>query len=75
VDPRGRIWVSSTNNRVQLFSPEGKFLGGVVALKPGSGPGQFHTPHGLVLDSRGCLYVADTQNHRIQKFAPAEQAR
>jgi sugar lactone lactonase YvrE len=69
VDPKGRIWVSSTNNRVQLFSPKGKFLGGAVALKAGSGPGQFHTPHGLALDSKGCLYVADTQNHRIQKFA------
>jgi hypothetical protein len=32
-------------------------------------PGRFHTPHGLALDSKGCLYVVDAQNHRIQKFA------
>jgi sugar lactone lactonase YvrE len=69
LDRAARIWVSSTNNRVQLFSPEGKLLGGALALKPGTGPGQFHTPHGLVIDSHGCLYVADAQNHRIQKFA------
>jgi hypothetical protein len=56
-------------NRVQLFSSRGKFLGGAVALKAGTWPGQIHTPHGLALDSKGCLYVADTQNHRIQKFA------
>jgi tripartite motif-containing protein 71 len=69
VDRAGRIWVSSTNHRVQAFSPEGKFLGGAVALEPAEGPGGFHTPHGLAFDSRGSLYVADSQNHRIQKFA------
>ena len=69
VDPEGHIWVSATNHRVQRLSPEGKFLGGAVALQPGDQPGRFHTPHGLALDSQGRLYVADTQNHRIQKFA------
>jgi sugar lactone lactonase YvrE len=69
VEAGGRIWVSSTNNRVQAFSPEGKFLGGAVSLEAADGPGRFHTPHGLAFDSRGHLYVADTQNHRIQKFS------
>jgi sugar lactone lactonase YvrE len=68
LDREGRIWVSATNHRVQLFSPEGKFLGGALSLRPGDGPGEFHTPHGLAVDSRGHLYVADAQNHRIQKF-------
>jgi hypothetical protein len=54
---------------VQAFSPEGKFLGGAVAIEPGDRAGRFHTPHGLALDSRGHLSVADSQNHRIQKFA------
>src|SRR6185295_6585569 len=45
VDRHDRIWVSSTNNRVQLFSPEGKYLFGLDALTPGAAPGQFHTPH------------------------------
>jgi sugar lactone lactonase YvrE len=69
VDGRGRLWVSATNHRVQLFSPEGKLLGGALSLTPGDGPGQFHTPHGLALDGAGNLYVADSQNHRVQKFA------
>ena len=69
VEVGGRIWVSSTNHRVQAFSPEGKFLGGAESLEAGDAPGRFHTPHGLALDSEGCLYVADAQNHRIQKFA------
>lgn len=69
VDQQGRIWVSSTNHRVQLFSPEGKLLGGFTSLEAGDQPGQFHTPHGLALDSQGSLYVVDAQNHRVQKFA------
>jgi sugar lactone lactonase YvrE len=69
VETGGRIWVSSTNNRVQAFSPEGRFLGGAVALEAGDAPGRFHTPHGLAFDSKGRLYVVDTQNYRVQTFA------
>lgn len=69
IDRFDRIWVSSTNNRVQLFSPEGKYLGGFDSLTAGTEPGQFHTPHGLVIDSKDNLYVVDSQNHRVQKFS------
>jgi hypothetical protein len=34
----------------------------------GSGGGQFSSPWGIALDSAGNVYVADHQNHRIQKF-------
>jgi len=34
----------------------------------GSGAGQFDAPAGIVVDSHGDVYVADAQNHRIQKF-------
>ena len=30
--------------------------------------GQFRIPVGLVLDQAGNVYVADTLNHRLQKF-------
>lgn len=68
VDGQGRVWVAATNHRVQLFTTEGRYLRGLG--EKGTGPGQFHTPHGLAMDSKGNLYVVDTQNHRIQKFAP-----
>ncbi len=38
---------------------------------PGSEPGQFRTPHGILLDRRGPeprLVVADRENHRLQLF-------
>lgn len=34
----------------------------------GSGDGQFISPQGIAVDSLGNVYVADTGNHRIQKF-------
>jgi hypothetical protein len=46
----------------------GKFLRGFG--EEGTKPGQFYAPHALVFDSKGCLYVVDAFNHRIQKFAP-----
>ena len=68
VDRQDRVWVSATNtNRVQQFTNAGKYLRGVGG--EGTEPGHFDLPHGLVLDSRDGLYVADTMNTRIQKFA------
>jgi tripartite motif-containing protein 71 len=67
VDRKDRVWVGGTNHRVQQFTNDGKYLRG---LGPeGTEPGRFHTPHALTLDRHGCLYVADTMNARIQKFA------
>src|SRR3989441_10449275 len=34
----------------------------------GSGNGQLDQPQGVVADGSGNVYVADTNNHRIQKF-------
>jgi DNA-binding beta-propeller fold protein YncE len=37
----------------------------------GGGPGKFEAPEGLAVDKRGNVLVADTWNHRVQKFDPA----
>jgi len=36
---------------------------------PGSGPGQFAYPRGIAVNSKGDIFVADSKNHRIQKFS------
>ena len=35
----------------------------------GGGDGRFNEPSGIALDGSGNFYVADTGNHRIQKFS------
>lgn len=66
IDRHDRVWVSSLNDRVQAFTPEGKFLLSIGGT--GKEPGQFARPHGMAVDSKGRLYVADAGNQRIQKF-------
>ena len=52
--------------RIVKFDRNGKFL--KTWGKFGSGPGEFRTPHALVFDARGRLFVADRGNVRIQIF-------
>ncbi len=40
----------------------------LVVGQPGDDPGAFNEPAGLTIDPQGNLYVADTFNHRVQKF-------
>ncbi len=67
VDHQQRVWVSSLNDRVQCFTPEGQYLGGIAVS--GSEPGQLRRPHGMAFDSRGDLYVCDATNERVQRFS------
>lgn len=36
----------------------------------GSAPGEFNSPNAITVDPNGKIYVADTENHRIQVFVP-----
>ncbi|PYR13623.1 MAG: hypothetical protein DMG00_06320 [Acidobacteria bacterium] len=38
--------------------------------KQGWGPGEFDWVHGIVVDSKGAVYAADTYGQRLQKFVP-----
>lgn len=40
----------------------------------GTKPSQFYAPHGIAIDSLGCLYIVDGFNHRIQKFDTKSKA-
>jgi tripartite motif-containing protein 71 len=40
--------------------------------KQGWGPGEFDWVHGIVVDSKGAVYAADTYGQRIQKFVRSD---
>ena len=66
--PSGDLYVTDGygNARVHRFAADGRLLQSWG--EPGSGPGQFHVPHGLAVDSDGIVYVADRENSRVQLF-------
>lgn len=37
---------------------------------PGSGPGELNAPEGVAVGPEGRIYIADTNNHRVQVFSP-----
>jgi len=69
-DPQGNIFVSDgyVNNRVVKYDKNGRFLAQVGSEKAGNGPTQFSLPHGIAVDAKGDVYVADRSNHRLQVF-------
>jgi sugar lactone lactonase YvrE len=52
--------------RISKFSPQGKFIKSWGQL--GVRHGEFRTPHAMVFDAKGRLWVADRGNHRIEIF-------
>ena len=61
--------VDYQNSRVQVFTNTGGYLGQWGTA--GSGPGQFLGPIGIAVDAQGNVFVADTNNGRIQVFGDA----
>jgi DNA-binding beta-propeller fold protein YncE len=61
-DAQGRVYVTDPErHRLLVYSAEGKVLGQFS--------GEFRLPVGVWVDAAGNVYVADTFNNRIQKFA------
>jgi sugar lactone lactonase YvrE len=63
----------STNHRVQKLTKQGAWILSWGALD--AEMGYFHKPMGLVVDSIGRVYVADSNNKRIQRFRPMSYTR
>lgn len=63
----GLIYVADTGNqRIQVFTSDGQFLGAWGSA--GDDPGQFGFPIIVALDGAGNTYVADIGLGRVQKF-------
>jgi sugar lactone lactonase YvrE len=78
VDALGRLFAADTaNNRVLVYAdPWNKatpdmVIGqtGMGGSAPGSGLAQLSSPDGVFVDGAGALWVADTGNNRVLKFA------
>jgi hypothetical protein len=66
--PKGRIFISDgyANARILEYTADGRRVREWGSA--GTGPGQFHLPHSLVIDENNILYVADRENGRIEEF-------
>jgi len=79
VDGLGNVYVlEADSNRIQKFNADGQFIWMLGFMGPygadvSAVPGYFSNPQGIGVDSAGNLYVADTGNHRVQKFSPSGQ--
>jgi sugar lactone lactonase YvrE len=80
IGPSGNIYVADTwNYRIQVFTPDGKFLnswgqrgefGSNAQAEPFDG---FWGPRGIAVDSEENVYVADTGNKRIRVYTSGGQ--
>jgi hypothetical protein len=64
----GEIFISDgyINSRVAKYDKNGDWV--KQWGEPGGGLGEFNTPHSIVADAKGNIYVADRGNRRIQVF-------
>lgn len=67
-DAAGDIFVTDGygNSRVVKYDKDGNLI--KAWGKRGTAPGEFHTPHSIVVDAKGNVYVGDRENRRIQVF-------
>ncbi len=80
VAPDGTLYIADTgNHRIVHVSPSGNLLhtwgsfGDSSLSEEGAPAGTFYEPWGIAIAPEGNVYVADTWNHRIQKFTPDGQ--
>jgi hypothetical protein len=67
-DAAGNTYISDgyINSRIAKIDKDGNWVKSWG--EPGTGPGQFNTPHSITSDDAGNVYVADRGNGRIQVF-------
>ena len=73
VGPNGDIYISDGygNARVHIFSPKGELKRSWG--EPGSGPGQFHLPHGIACSADGRVWVCDRESRPHPDLQPGRR--
>jgi DNA-binding beta-propeller fold protein YncE len=79
IDRAGNVIIADTDNHVirKYLPKEGKIIRLAGTGKSGAagidGPpkqAELNQPHGVAVDSAGTLYIVDSLNHRVLRFAP-----
>jgi DNA-binding beta-propeller fold protein YncE len=67
------IFVINQNNaQIEIIERQsGKIVGSFG--RSGSFPGQFNQPHGIAVDARGNIYIAENRGRRVHRFAIASK--
>ena len=65
---RGDKVYATDEYQVFIFSTEGELLGQFG--KPGKAPGDLDRPNGIDVAENGTIYIADSNNNRIQALSP-----
>jgi len=69
VDARGNVYVlERRGNALRVVDPQGKIR---TVLGP-TGPMRLSGPKHLCVEKSGSVIIADTENHRIVRFTPAD---
>ena len=67
-DSQGNAYITDgyINSRVAKIDKHGDWV--TSFGEPGTGPGQFRTPHAIAIDNQDHIYVGDRGNQRVQVF-------
>jgi outer membrane protein assembly factor BamB len=67
-DSQGNIYITDgyVNSRVAKYDKNGDWVKSFG--EPGTGQGQFSTPHAIAIDKNDNIYVGDRGNQRVQVF-------
>jgi DNA-binding beta-propeller fold protein YncE len=68
IGPNGDIFVADGygNSQIHRFSSDGRLIKSWGS--PGTGPGEFSTPHCIAFTKNGQIVVCDRENNRVQMF-------
>jgi DNA-binding beta-propeller fold protein YncE len=74
-DPNQRLMyvINQNNSEIDIVDRQTGKLLSTVGNGAGHFPGQFDQPHGIAVDSRGNIYVAENRGKRIQRFKIVNQ--
>jgi hypothetical protein len=68
-EQRWMFVINQAGSRIEVVD---RHTGAVVSSfgRAGNLPGEFDQPHGLAVDSKGNVYIAENRGRRVQKFVP-----